>query len=161
MQSEIGRLPMLGHPIREAMIAVWGSRPVPHGVELVPATWGEYGECAEGFEGLGWEEIPFEVLRFHRSCLSFFAEAALCYYLPAFMLASLEERRTDATAWDVTEYTLAGINRLVGGSTVVLAVDEVRSIRDFLALLKNASLSEEAASDVNECLRGVVSLLAR
>ncbi|MFW5443002.1 MAG: DUF6714 family protein [Methylococcaceae bacterium] len=51
----------------------------------------DYEDAHWGFVGTTWEEHNVIFLREHESSLSFFTAEAFCYYLPAFMMAELQE----------------------------------------------------------------------
>ncbi len=47
-------------------------------------------EVIRDFKGYGWREVPRGILCYHYSSLSRFSDAALRFYLPAYLLAALE-----------------------------------------------------------------------
>jgi hypothetical protein len=53
----------------------------------------EPGEAVAAFKGAGrWQEIDFAILDSHYTALSFFSEGGFRHFLPAFLIADLEDR---------------------------------------------------------------------
>jgi hypothetical protein len=75
--------------VRERIERAFAGTPRPAG-ELVATTYDDEGVSAY-FAGKSWRGHPVSDLRLHEVALCFFTPEAFRYYLPAFMLASLED----------------------------------------------------------------------
>jgi hypothetical protein len=58
------------------------------------------------FKGKHWQELTFETLYEDRNCLSRLTPAAYCFYLPALLIAVLENYETCDTLASSLRYTL-------------------------------------------------------
>jgi hypothetical protein len=133
---------------------------VPLRKEIVAEDWGEYSECANGFEGKRWQDIPYEHARYHRSCIWFFSTSALWYYIPAFMCGSIiDESEHGDEGWDMTTYVLKGIDLLVAReSEGTNHATELGLMREFCLQLQGLCLSDDSRHEVANSL-GKIDLL--
>ncbi|XZG69285.1 DUF6714 family protein [Chitinibacteraceae bacterium HSL-7] len=70
--------------------------PYPGDENISAPTYDDEG-TAEYFKGKKWQDLSAQDLRHRSSSLTFFTNSAFCYYVPAYMLAVIE----DATTADV------------------------------------------------------------
>ena len=63
---------------------------VPRRKKIVVSDDPESKEIVRDFGNRKWSEIPFETLFYHRESLSMMSEAGIRYYLPAYLLATVE-----------------------------------------------------------------------
>jgi hypothetical protein len=59
----------------------------------------EYEEVMS-FEGLGWQDVSFDLVERCSDAVFWFSPEAFCFYLPGLLAAGLRERRVDANAYD-------------------------------------------------------------
>lgn len=52
------------------------------------------------FEGMRWQDVPFDHVERHAGAVFGFAPEAFCYYLPGFLAACLREGRWDSNVCD-------------------------------------------------------------
>ena len=71
----------------ELVRSAFGNTPAPIG--RITDTYDDEG-AADYFQGKKWDGHDVKTLRTHESAMSFFTPEAFRYYLPAFMLAELE-----------------------------------------------------------------------
>ena len=84
--------------VREVQEAFAGAV-LARGESVAVPTYDDEG-VSSTFEGRRWQEVERHELAMVTACLSFLKPAAVCAYLPAFLIASLEEPRSgiaDAT----------------------------------------------------------------
>ena len=72
----------------------WATVPYPGDNNITSHPCFECEEIAEYFRGKSpWDNFPIQELRYHHAALSLFTPAAHHYFLPAFILADLTDRR--------------------------------------------------------------------
>ena len=144
--------------IREAWVDVARLEPD----QWVPERWGDYGECFDAFANLKWEQVTRDIVMSNRSCVHFFNERALFYFLPAFMLASMEEEQGNQWEWDITQYTLLGITLLLESSrseVIQWTPRQYMAVKQYLGFWGRQDLSVEARNEVLSCVKLLSSTL--
>ena len=98
--------------VEEIELAFGSAQPPPEplveAVYLDPNAQGDEG-ATEYFSGKSWKGLDVQWLRYHRTAMFMFTPRAHQYYLPAFMIASVEEPREadeipDHIIWHLAEY---------------------------------------------------------
>jgi hypothetical protein len=79
--------------VRDKIIAAFSLAPQPHAGNVSVPTYDDE-ETAAYFTGTPWQGHPTTDLHWHEASLSFFTPAAFRYYLPAFILAELDDPET-------------------------------------------------------------------
>lgn len=96
--------------------------------DAISATRQDDEGIVEYFRGTSWRGHRVQDLRYHSVALSFFTDAAFRYWLPAFMIAELEDPATaDIIAQDIA-FSLAYDPRRLGHFTV----PELEAVSTFL-----------------------------
>ena len=78
--------------VKEMILQAFSGNAVPKG-KLCSSEY-DYEDTHGGFSGTTWEEHDAIFLRNHESSLSFFTPEAFRYYLPAFMMAEINDPET-------------------------------------------------------------------
>lgn len=65
----------------------------------------EYDEVMS-FEGVRWQEIPFDQVERNADAVFWFSPEAFCYYLPGLLAAGLRDNRWDSNAYDALIHML-------------------------------------------------------
>lgn len=94
--------------VREQIIEAFRNVPRPYHDNIAAGPWPECEEIAQYFRGTTWQGHTARNLRKHAPALSFFTPAAYRYWLPAFMLAEIDDPETadiiaEGIAYDFTE----------------------------------------------------------
>ena len=79
--------------IRESVKSAFNTVPYPGDDNITRCTWKDCPECddiAMHFRGTSWHDRTVAELQQYQSALTFFTPQALQYFLPAYMLVSLE-----------------------------------------------------------------------
>lgn len=79
--------------LRQQILEAFAAAPRPSDDRISAPTYDDEG-TAEYFRGRTWHGHTAEQLRIHSSSLSFFTREAYRYFLPAYMLAELDEPET-------------------------------------------------------------------
>ena len=96
-------------------------------------------------------EIGLEAMMSRRDCVQFITDAAIAYFLPAFLVGSVAERLADDCSWDITDYTLLAIERFVkseSGKAETRNSAQLSTIRDYLAWLDAGCNTPESRAAV-------------
>jgi hypothetical protein len=81
--------------VRRQIESAFADTPYPgDGYDDISATRQDDEGIVDYFRGTTWRGHRVEDLRFHEAALAFFTDAAFRYWLPAFMLAELEDPET-------------------------------------------------------------------
>ena len=75
--------------LREQIEAAFAGTPAPTGA--IVATLSDDEDVSDYFRGRSWRGHAVKDLRYHSVALSYFTPQAFRYFLPAFMLASIED----------------------------------------------------------------------
>jgi hypothetical protein len=95
--------------------------------------------CKDGFLAFATEEAK---------AVYFFTVEALAYFLPAFMMAAMNERSGE---WDLSEHALIGIRRLFEDDSrraLLISPVQLEAIRAFLLVMRAKADTKEAMQDV-------------
>lgn len=82
-----------GATVKASICEAYASTPPPSEGDFVPTSLGEDPECdqiAADFQGKTWREVSQDTIQCHADSLPLFTPSAFRYFLPAYMLASLE-----------------------------------------------------------------------
>ena len=114
-------------------------------MDRTPSLFGECDQLAGDLEGFSPLELPFDLLSHHRWDLPLLSEEAKRYYLPAWMLASIQEPDSDFT--DALLMNFDSDHRNEGYSEIQKAVilEYLRYIRD-----RGSNLDEHAIQSAEE-----------
>jgi len=89
------------------------SRAAPPRGKISVETYDDEG-AHEKFAGTEWEEHNIPFLRYYETCMHFFTPEAFRYYLPAFMLAEINDPETaDVIAENIAYHFINGVDREV------------------------------------------------
>jgi hypothetical protein len=86
--------------------------PRPPNGDLVPTVPGEDPECDEivaNFQGKTWRELSAETIQYHADSLPLLTPSAFRYYLPAYMMTSLEPPSASFHPEDVMCFVLLSL----------------------------------------------------
>lgn len=89
--------------ICQAINDAFSDTPYPGDVNIVDDMRGEGTIVAETFRGKHWKEVSPETLFFYKNSIPFLSADAYRFYLPAFMLASLDNQ-------DILEFVLYSLD---------------------------------------------------
>lgn len=97
----------------------------------------ECAEIAEAFQGKHWEDVSAAVIQHHADSLPLLTPLAFRYYLPAYMLASLESPRDDFYPDDILSFLLFDLvpPRRRSARAQLFSADERRAIAAYLKLV--------------------------
>jgi hypothetical protein len=135
--------------------------PSPDNITACPCL--ECLEIAQYFRGTSWQGHPPRDLRIHSAALSLFTPAAYRYWLPAFMLAEIDDPETadiiaEGIAYDFTESNLrdARVSHFTQGELRAIAAFFDECVRRYAAfgMFSQAaetvrSISHSAETDEN------------
>lgn len=142
--------------VEEKIREAWASQPRPRLGRIVPEPSSDHEGCLETFKDVLWQQVSREMVKCNRSCVWFFSEDALLYFLPAFMLASLQEQADKGFYWDITHDTLLGITRLIElhlQSGTRLNGERYDAITGYLRFIELGVSAKEALKEVRDCAK--------
>jgi hypothetical protein len=77
--------------VRSEIVQAFSDTPYPGDDQIVAYRDDESVDLRESFKGKHWRDISREALRYHHDDLPSLSRAGLRYYLPAYLLAALDE----------------------------------------------------------------------
>lgn len=120
--------------VRRKIEAAFVDTPYPgNGYDDISATRQDDEGIVEYFRGAGWCGHDVKSLRRHASALSLFTDRAFRFWLPAFMLAELDDPETADVVADGIAYTFDD-SRRAASRLSVFSADELDAVAAFLGL---------------------------
>jgi hypothetical protein len=113
--------------VREQIVEAFAATPRPCDDAIAVESYDDEG-TAEYFHGRAWQGHPAERLRYFSSSMSFFTPEAFRYFLPAYMLAELDDpKEADIIAESIAFH----FDRFTSDRRPPFTAEELRGVRSF------------------------------
>lgn len=134
--------------VREQIERAFEDVPYPGDEHIVSDPGWEKDVLALDFKGKHWKDISRETLRRHQDDLALFTPAGRKFYLPAYLLAALDDRG-DLLGWVIIRLTLPEtlmFQRMFHSDFDGYSPAQKSAIRAFLEYIRDALSSDDAAA---------------
>jgi hypothetical protein len=143
--------------IRQRIEAAFADAQPPDERNITVCNCVECNEIAATFQGKHWNEIPLDLLRYNSEAMCFFTPEAYRYYLPAYMMASLQDYIAADT---ITEFIVYGLIAPAEASRVQVYRQKMEgftslqrnAIESFLQFLKAQYPGHDPLGDIDRAL---------
>lgn len=129
-------------------------RPYPGDDNLVAADDYEGIDVRRDFKRRRWEEVPPAIIEHNYNNLHSFTAEAFCYYLPAFLIYSLETADPSSNVPFFTLLSLTGLCPRLRAARRLMTADEREAICAYLrSVAASAHEDDQDADDALEAVR--------
>lgn len=153
--------------LRQQIERSFESTEYPGHDKLVYDNTGYHLECSEiatAFKDKHWKDIPLDLLRYHSAALSFFTPEAYSFFLPAYLLATLDDYfEADVIPGSVIfslipptdPQDVAIYGELSRRRLQALRPEQREAIRSFLEFLKREHPEDDPLGNIDKALASV------